>query len=71
MKDQPNSRDLGLRGVATIAGAMGAVVIGAFAIGALMIRRLAIQGLEELTVTRLRAADVAVSDTLKLPEVRA
>jgi hypothetical protein len=27
--------------------------------------------IEELTVTRLRASDVTVTDTLKLPEVRA
>jgi hypothetical protein len=68
-----------LRGLAIIATAIGAVAIGAFAIGALSIRRLVIRrvviecgefkslAIQDLTVTRLRAAEVTVSDSLKLP----
>lgn len=46
--------------------------------GRLAIRRVAIESaalrslhIEELTVTRLRAAEVTVSDSLELPEVHA
>jgi hypothetical protein len=58
---------------------MGAVAVGAFAIGALAVGRLAVRRLEvekarlkslnieDLTVTRLHAAEVTVSDSLKLP----
>jgi hypothetical protein len=80
MKDLNRSKRQDLRGLAVIATAIGAVAIGAFAIGALSIRRLAIRrvfiecgefktlAIQDLTVTRLRAAEVTVSDSLKLPE---
>jgi hypothetical protein len=76
MKD---SQSLGFRGVAMMAAAIGAVAVGAFAIGALTIRRLTIRRvvigsaefktleIRDLTVKRLRAAEVTVSDSLKLP----
>jgi hypothetical protein len=79
MKERHNSQSLGFRGIAMIATAMGAVAVGAFAIGALAIGRLAIRRvvidgakfktleIEDLTVTRLHAAEVAVSDSLDLP----
>jgi hypothetical protein len=61
-----------------IGTAIGAVAVGAFAIGALAIGRLAIRvvidcaklkslEIQDLTVTRLRAAEVTVSDSLNLP----
>jgi hypothetical protein len=80
MKDQHNSRKQRISGVALIATACGAVAVGAFAIGALAVGRLAIgcltidsaklKSLEigDLTVKRLRAAEIAVSDSLELPE---
>ena len=80
MKEPRSSKSLGFRGLAMTATAIGAVAVGAFAIGALAIPRLAIRRvvvdsakfksleIEELTVTRLRAAEVTVSDSLKLPE---
>ncbi|SRR5712692_7413170 len=79
MRDPLGSQSLGFRGVAMIATAIGAVAVGAFVIGALAIRRLAIRRvvidsaefkslqIRDLTVTRLRAAEVTVSDSLKLP----
>jgi hypothetical protein len=79
MKDLHSSKNLGFSGVAMIATAIGAVAVGAFAIGALAIRRLAIgrvvidsaefksPKIQDLTVTRLRAAEVNVSDSLNLP----
>ena len=78
-KHLESPRHLGLGGVAMLATAIGAVAVGAFAIGALAIgrlkiRRVIIDGAEfksleihDLTVTRLRAAEVIVSDSLKLP----
>jgi hypothetical protein len=54
--------------------AVGAFAIGAFAIGRLVIRRLSVENakfrsleIQDLTVTRLRAAEVIVGDSLKLP----
>ncbi len=79
MKDLTSSRHVHYRGVAPIATAIGAVAVGAFAIGALAIGRLAIRRIAvesakfksleilDLTVRRLRAAEVTVSDSLKLP----
>jgi len=79
MKDFRSSTPLGVRGVALIATAIGAVAVGAFAIGALAIGRLAIRRvvveraefksleIRDLTVTRLHAAEVTVSDSLKVP----
>jgi hypothetical protein len=67
-------------GVAVVATAVGAVAIGALAIGVLAIRRLAIRRvvidhaefkslvIGELTVARLRAGDVTVTDTLTMPD---
>jgi len=78
MKEIRSSKSLGSRG-AMIATAIGAVAVGAFAIGAFAIGRLAsrrvlvesakLKFLEigDLAVTRLRAAEVTVSDSLKLP----
>jgi hypothetical protein len=83
MKKLHSSESLGFRGVAIIATGIGAVAVGAFAIGALAISRLAIRRvlvesakfkfleIEDLTVTRLHAAAVTVSDSLKLPESNA
>jgi hypothetical protein len=80
MKELRSSKHLGFRGVAIIATAIGAVAVGAFAIGALAIGRLAIRRLSvesakfksleihDLTVMRIHAAEVTVSDSLKLPE---
>lgn len=74
-----NSTSLSFGGVAMIASAIGAVAVGAFAIGALAIGRLAIRRLsveslefkslkiQDLTVARLHAAEVTVSESLKLP----
>ena len=79
MKDLTNSKGLSVRGMAIMATAIGAVAVGAFAIGALAIGRLAIRRIavesgkfksleiQDLTVTRLHAAEVIVSDSLKLP----
>jgi hypothetical protein len=65
--------------VAVGAFAIGAVAVGAFAIGALTIRRLAIRGvvgtsakfksleIQDLAVKRLHAAEVIVTDSLKVP----
>src|ERR1700724_575176 len=59
--------------------AIGAAAVGGLAIGALAVRKLAIRGLlgrsakfksleiQNLTVTRLRAGEVIVTDTLKAP----
>jgi hypothetical protein len=83
MKDQHSSQNPNFRGAALIATAIGAVAVGAFAIGALAIGRLAIRRvviesaklkspeIQDLTVTRLHAAEVTVSDSLKLPESNA
>jgi len=69
----------GLGGVAIVGASFGAVAVGAFAIGALAIGRLAIrrvllEGAEigslrirDLSVTRLHAGEVIVSDSLELP----
>jgi hypothetical protein len=74
-----SSQSLGFHGVAIIATAIGAVAVGAFAIGALAIGRLAIRRvqldnakirsleIDNLVVKRIRAADVTVSGSLKLP----
>lgn len=65
--------------IALIAAAIGAVAVGAFAIGALAIGRLAIRKLavehgrfksleiDGLTVRRLHAADVTISESLQFP----
>lgn len=70
----------GSRGLALFAAAIGAIAVGAFAIGALAIRRLTIREIviekarfksleiQDLSVKRLRAAEVAVSDSIQLPE---
>ena len=70
---------LPFRGVALIAVAAGAFAVGAFAIGALVIGRLAIRRvvvgcaefksvrIHDLTVDRLSANEVALSDSPKLP----
>jgi hypothetical protein len=70
---------MSFRGVAMIGTAIGAIAAGAFAIGALTVGRFAIRRLvvgraelknlvvEDLTVTRIRAAEVIVSDSLELP----
>jgi hypothetical protein len=58
MKEHAGSRDIGFRGVAMVAGAMGAVAIQGLVIDKAELKSLKI---EELTVT----------GALKLPEVRA
>ncbi len=75
-------RKVALKAAAAGAFAAGAVAVGAFAIGALAIGRLAIRRIvagkvefksvkiQELTVARLRAGEVTVSDSLKLPVTR-
>lgn len=80
MDEIRSSKSMKLRGVTAIAIATGAVAIGAFAIGALAIGRLAIRHIaverakfkcleiEDLCVTRLRVAEVTVSDSIKLPD---
>ena len=80
MRDGRSSRQLGFHAMAMIATAIGAVAVGAFAIGALTVRRLTIRRvliesaefkslkIQDLTVARLRAAEVTVSDSLRLPE---
>ncbi len=74
MKELRGSESLSFRGVAMIATAIGAVAVGAFAIGRLVIRRLSVENakfksleIDDLTVTRLRAAEVTVSHSLDLP----
>jgi hypothetical protein len=79
MKGLTRTTNLSLRGVAMMATAIGAIAVGAFAIGALAIGRLAVRRIivesaklksveiEDLTVTRLRAVEVTVSDSLELP----
>ena len=66
--------------IANGAVAIGALAIGAFAIGALAIGRLVVRHIaverakfkcleiEDLCVTRLRVAEVTVSDSIKLPD---
>jgi hypothetical protein len=73
------SRNRSFRDLAVTAAAIGAVAVGAFAIGALSIGWLAIRRISvgkakfesleirDLTVTRLRAGDLTVSGSLKLP----
>jgi len=80
MKELQSPNHLGFGGVAMIATVIGAVAVGAFAIGVLAIRRLAIGRvvvgsakfksleIQDLTVMRIHAAEVTVSDFLKLPE---
>jgi hypothetical protein len=80
MKDRiTDSKSSGLRGIAIFATTIGAVAVGAFAIGALAIRKLAVSNLvienakfksleiQDLTVTRLHAAEIAVSDSIQFP----
>lgn len=79
MKTLHRSENVGFGGAAMIATAIGAIAVGAFAIGALAIWRLAIRRVlvdsvelkslevHDLTVTRLHAVEVTVSDSLKLP----
>ncbi len=79
MKEIRSSKSLGFCGMAMIATAIGAVAVGAFAIGALAIGRLVIRRvlvgsaeckslvIHDLSVTRFSAAEVTVSDSLKLP----
>jgi hypothetical protein len=74
-----SSKSMSLGGLTMIATAMGAVAVGAFAIGAFAIGRLAVGRLvvgnvkfksveiETLSVSRLRAADVTVTNSVKLP----
>jgi hypothetical protein len=62
--------------------ALGSVAVGAFAVGALVVGRLLIRHLrvdrgsfksldiQELTVRRLRAAEMTVTQTLQLPDGR-
>jgi hypothetical protein len=75
MKDQHSSQNPNFRGVALIAIAIGAFAIGALAIGRLAIHRVVIDSaklksleIQDLTVTRLRDAEVTVSGALNLPE---
>jgi len=80
MNDPTRSTRLGLRGLAIIATAVGAVAVGASAIAVLAIGRLAIRRIivekarfksleiQDLTVTRLRANEVIVSEALHVPE---
>jgi hypothetical protein len=80
MKHFRDSKDSGSRAVALIATSIGAVAVGAFAIGALAVGRLAVRRIvvgsakfksleiQDLTVTRLHAAEVIVSESLKLPK---
>jgi hypothetical protein len=82
MKRATEFRKSPFPGVALIATAIGAAAVGGFAIGALAIGRFAIRRvlvesaqfksleIEDLTVTQLRAAEVTVSDSLKLPRNR-
>jgi hypothetical protein len=79
MKEIRISKSLSFGGIAlgaTAIGAfaIGALAIGAFAIGRLVIRRVVVESaklryfeIEDLTVTRLHAAEITVSDSLKLP----
>ncbi len=79
MKELGRSQGPTARAVAMIATAVGAVAVGAFAIGALAIGRLAIRRIvidsaelknlriEDLTVIRLRAAEVVITDSLEVP----
>lgn len=74
--------NVALKAAAAGAFAAGAVAVGAFAIGALAIGRLAIRRIaagkvefksvkiQDLTVAQLRAGEVTVSDSLKLPVTR-
>ncbi len=69
-----------LPALAMIATGIGAIAVGAFAIGALAIGRSAIRrvqienaklkslGIGDLTVSRFRAREVIVSDSLELPQ---
>lgn len=75
----PQLREVALKAAAAGAFAAGAIAVGALAIGALAIGRLAIRRIvagsaefksvkiHDLIVARLRAGDVTVSDSLKLP----
>ncbi len=61
--------------VAVGAFAIGALAVGALAIGRLAIRRLSVENanfksfeIEELTVKRLRAAEVTVTESLEFPD---
>jgi hypothetical protein len=73
------ARNRSFHEIAIMATAIGAVAVGAFAIGALSIGWLAIRRISvgkakfesleirDLTVTRLRADDLTVSGSFKLP----
>jgi hypothetical protein len=70
-----SSKYLRLSGAATIVTAMGAVAIGALAIGRLAIRHIAIERaklksveMQDRSVTRLRVAEVTVTDSIQLPD---
>jgi enhancing lycopene biosynthesis protein 2 len=79
MKHFNRSKNLKFRGAAMVATAIGAAAVGAFAIGALAVGRLVIRRvliesaefkslkIQDLTVIRLHAAEVTVSDSLKVP----
>ena len=79
MKQLRVETSVGSPKIALIATAIGAVAVGAFAIGALAIGRLAVRRLavengrfksleiDDLTVKRLHAAEVNVSESLRLP----
>ncbi len=80
MKDRTRSPHLGLRGLAIIGTAGGAVAVGASAIAVLAIGRLAVRRIEvgstkfkfleilDLTVRHLCANEVIVSKALHVPE---
>jgi hypothetical protein len=69
MKDLRSPQFLSFRGVAMIATAIGALAIGRLAISRVAIDSAKLKSLEiqDLTVTRLHAAEITVSDSLKLP----
>ena len=78
-KENSDSKALGFGGMAILASAIGAVAVGAVAIGVFSIRRLAIRRvaidigelkslhIQDLTVGRLHATEVTVSESLKVP----
>jgi len=69
MKDLHSSTRLDFRGVARIATAIGALTIRRLAIRRVLVGSAEFKSLEiqDLTVTRLRAAEVTVTDSLKPP----
>jgi hypothetical protein len=78
-KTMPEHQHVSVGGAAAAATAIGALAVGAVAIGALAIGFLAIRRLridkaslgsleiDDLTVNRLRAAEIIVTDALRLP----